>query len=100
MFRIGIRIHRIHMFLGLVDPEPLDRGMDPDPDPSIIKQKQEKNLDFYSFVFKLWLLFDFLSLKNYVKVSSKSTMQKNFLKKSFFVGIMNINDENRRIRIH
>ncbi len=28
----------------------------------------------------LWLLFDFLSLKNDVKVPSKSTMQKNFLK--------------------
>ncbi len=34
-----IRIHRIHMFLGLKDPDPdpLVRGMDPDP--SIIKQK-------------------------------------------------------------
>jgi hypothetical protein len=28
-FRIGI--HRIHMFLGLLDPEPLVRGIDPDP---------------------------------------------------------------------
>jgi hypothetical protein len=29
------------MFLGLLDPDPLVRGMDPDPDPdsSIIKQK-------------------------------------------------------------
>jgi hypothetical protein len=41
----GIRIHRIHMFLGLLDPDPdpLVRGMDPDPapdlDPSIIMQK-------------------------------------------------------------
>jgi hypothetical protein len=40
-----IRIHRIHMFLGLMDldPDPLVRGMDPDPAPdldsSIIKQK-------------------------------------------------------------
>ncbi len=34
-----IRIHRIHMFLGLPDPDPLVRGMDPDPDPSIIMQK-------------------------------------------------------------
>jgi hypothetical protein len=32
-----IRIHRIHIFLGLPDPDPLVRGMDPDP--SIIKQK-------------------------------------------------------------
>ncbi len=32
----------------------------------------------------LWLLFDFLSLKNDVKVPSKSTMQKNFWKKIVF----------------
>ena len=42
-FRIRVRIHRIHVFLGLPDPDPLVRGMDPDPvpdpDPSIIKQK-------------------------------------------------------------
>jgi hypothetical protein len=42
---VRIRIHRIHVFLGLLDPDPdpLVRGMDPDqnsdPDPSIIKQK-------------------------------------------------------------
>jgi hypothetical protein len=29
----------IRMFLGLQDPDPLVRGTDPDPDPSIIKQK-------------------------------------------------------------
>jgi hypothetical protein len=44
-----IRIHRIHMFLGLLDPDPdplvrgmgpgLDPALDPDPDPSIIMQK-------------------------------------------------------------
>jgi hypothetical protein len=43
VFRIRsrLRIHRIHMFLGLQDPDPLVRGMDPDPapDPSIIMQK-------------------------------------------------------------
>jgi hypothetical protein len=33
------QIHRIHIFLGLPDPDPLVRGMDPDPDPSVIKQK-------------------------------------------------------------
>ncbi len=41
--RIRILIHRIHVFLGLPDPDPLVRGMDPDPaldpDPSIIMQK-------------------------------------------------------------
>jgi hypothetical protein len=36
---LRIRIHRIHMFLGLPDPERLVRGMDPDPDRSIIMQK-------------------------------------------------------------
>jgi hypothetical protein len=30
---------RINMFLGLLDPDPLVRGMDRDPDPSIIMQK-------------------------------------------------------------
>jgi hypothetical protein len=45
VLRIRIRIHRIHMFLGLPDPDPLVRCMDPDPDPvldpdpSIIMQK-------------------------------------------------------------
>jgi hypothetical protein len=42
VFRIRIhriRIHRIHTFLGLPDPDPLVRGMDPDPDLSISKQK-------------------------------------------------------------
>ncbi len=33
-----IRIRRIHMFLGLLDPDPLVRGTDADP--SIIRQKQ------------------------------------------------------------
>jgi hypothetical protein len=37
--RIRIRIHQIHMFLGLLDPDPLVRGIDPDPDSCIIKQK-------------------------------------------------------------
>jgi hypothetical protein len=45
------------MFLGLLDPDPLFRGMDPDPDPSIIKQNSKKNLDSYCFVtFLLFIL--------------------------------------------
>jgi hypothetical protein len=36
---LRIRIHRIYMFLGLPGPDPQVRGMDPDPDPSIVKQK-------------------------------------------------------------
>jgi hypothetical protein len=36
-----LAVLRIRMFLGLLDPDPLviGTGMDPDPDPSIIKQK-------------------------------------------------------------
>jgi hypothetical protein len=34
---LRIRLHRIHMFLGLLDPDPLVRGMATDP--SITKQK-------------------------------------------------------------
>ncbi len=45
---------RIHMFLGLPDPDPdpLVRCMDPDwdPDPYIINKKGKKNLDSYCFV--------------------------------------------------
>jgi hypothetical protein len=50
--RIQIRIHQIHMFFGLPEPGPLVKYMDPDPapDPFIIKQNSEKNLDFYCFV--------------------------------------------------
>ncbi len=40
---LGIRIRRIHMFLGRPDPNPLVRYIDPDPtpdpNPSILKQK-------------------------------------------------------------
>ena len=37
-------MHRIHMFLGIPDPDPLVRGMDPDPaldpdpDPSVMEK--------------------------------------------------------------
>ncbi len=39
-----------------------------------LSKNSKKNLNFYSFVTSFWLL----SLKNDVKVPSKSTMQKNF----------------------
>jgi hypothetical protein len=57
------------MFLGLLDPDPLVRGMDWDPYTSITKprKKSKENLDSY-----------FLSLNNYVDVLSKSNKQKNF----------------------
>ncbi len=66
-YRSVFRI-RIHMFLGLPDPDPLVRGMEPSPDFSIIllssSKNSEKNFDSYYFVTS----FDFLSLKNDVKV--------------------------------
>jgi hypothetical protein len=43
------RIHRIHMFLGLPDPVPLIRGMDPDTAPDHQAKKLEI-LDSYCFV--------------------------------------------------
>ncbi len=36
---LRIRVHRVRMFMGLLDPDPLVRGMDSDPNPSIVKQK-------------------------------------------------------------
>ncbi len=42
---LRIRIHRIHMFLGLPDPDPLVGGMDPepaqDPDPDLEGQRRQ-----------------------------------------------------------
>ncbi len=46
----------------------------------------------------LWLLLDFLSLKNDVNVPSKSNKQKNFFN-SFFAGVLKVNNEKSRIRI-
>ncbi len=91
------------MFLVLPDPDPLVRGMDPDPDPaldpdpSMSYKNSKKNPDSYYFV----TLFDFLSLKHDVNVASKSNKQKRTeLKNLIFAGILKVNDENSRIRIH
>ncbi len=46
---------RNRMFLSLPDPDPLARGTDPEPDTTIIKQKNKKKLDSYCFVTSLWL---------------------------------------------
>jgi hypothetical protein len=43
------------MFLRLPDPDSLVRGVDPAPEPTIIKQKSKKNLDSYCFVTSLRL---------------------------------------------
>ncbi len=57
------------MFLGLLDPDPdpLVRGMDPDPS---LSKNSKKNLDFYCF--------DFLSLKNDVMYLQKVICKKLF----------------------
>jgi hypothetical protein len=41
------------VFFGLPDLDQLVRGTDPEPDLSIIKQKNKKNLDSYCFVTSL-----------------------------------------------
>jgi hypothetical protein len=64
---LRIRIHRIHMFLGLLDLDPSVSGMDTDPDldPSIT--------------------FDFLSLKMMYMYLEKVISKKTFLKISFLL---------------
>ncbi len=48
----------------------------------------------------MWLLYDFLSLKNDVNVPTKSNKPKNLEKKLFFfVDVLKVIDENNRIRI-
>jgi hypothetical protein len=67
---------RIRMFLGLLDPDLIVRGTDTDP--SIIKQNSKKTLDSHVPVL-FCVLFDFLSLKNDVNVTSKVTSRQTFL---------------------
>ncbi len=77
---LRIRIHRIHMFLGLPDPDSLVRGTVWIRIRILLLirillsscKNSKKPLDSYYFV----TLFDFLSLKNYVNVASKSNKQK------------------------
>jgi hypothetical protein len=92
------------------DPDPPDT--DP-PDPHVfgpygsgsisqrillsLSKNSKKTLDFYSFVTSFWhFIFENLCK---ITVPTKSIMQKNFFSNSFFVGILKVNDENRRIRI-
>jgi hypothetical protein len=82
------------MFLGPLDPDPLIRYGSGSFSSS--SKNSKKNLDSYCFVTS----FDFLSLINDVNVPSKSTKQKNVFLNYFFVGILKVNDEYSRIRIH
>ncbi len=74
-----------HKFLGLQDP--LVRGTDPDPGPSIIKHKIVRKTLIFTI---LWLLF-------ILYFPSKINEQKNLGKKLFFVGIVNVTGEKSRI---
>jgi hypothetical protein len=50
---LRIRILRVHIFLGLPDPDPLVR--ETEPDPSIIKQKYQNFMDpQHCFYVKIW----------------------------------------------
>jgi hypothetical protein len=61
-----------------MDPDPLLRGMDPDLDPSIAKQKSKKNVDSYCFVTSFGLfIFEMMYMYRYLqKVISKKTFFK------------------------
>jgi len=67
------------MFLGHLNQDLEFVCTTPDPDPSINKQKNEENLDFYCFVTSFYY---FLSLTNDVNVPSKSNKHKNLKKKN------------------
>ncbi len=95
VLRIRIRIHRIHMFLGLPYPDTV-RGVDPDP--SIIPLLSSKIARKTLILKTLWLLVDFLSLKNEVMYLQK-VISRYFFFNWFFVGVLKVNDGNSRIRI-
>jgi hypothetical protein len=65
---LWIRIHRIHLFLGLQDPDPSLSGSGSGSCRHQAK-KRKKNLGFYSFVTRP--LYDFLSLKTSWKPLTK-----------------------------
>jgi hypothetical protein len=73
------------MFLGLPDPDPFVRGMDPDPasdpDPSVIMQKySKKTLDSYYFVtlFDCWAGGGLLALISFTTESDLHFHIQNF----------------------
>ena len=65
------------MFLGFLDPDPYPLVRSMDPESGSFYQAKLVSISLIPTV--LWLLFDFLSLKNDVNVPSKSNEQKNFL---------------------
>jgi hypothetical protein len=81
------------MVLGLPDPDPLVRGMDPDPDLdpdssiTVSIKNSKKNLDSYLLFVTSFGLFVF---KNYVNVPSKSNKQRNFFLKLVFCWLLEV----------
>jgi hypothetical protein len=94
---LRIWISRVRKFLGL-----------PDPDPSLFvriririwiltsSSKKSKKILISTVLF---LLYDFLSFKNYVNVPSKSNKQRILEKNLFLLASWKPPDENSRIRI-
>jgi hypothetical protein len=66
------------MFLVLPDPYPFVRGTNPDPAPRILQSSSKKGKKKTSIPTVLWLLTDFLSLKNDPKLASKGNTQKSW----------------------
>ncbi len=84
--RIQIRIHRIHMFLNLPDPDSLAeiRIWILLSSAKIVKKTFNPSV--------LWLLYDRLSLKNDVNVPSKSKKQKKNVKIFFLLTSQQVPD--------
>jgi hypothetical protein len=80
--KAALRIRSIRMFLGLPDsnPDPIVRGMDTDPDPSIIKGK-------YCFVTSPWLFI----FKNDVNEASKSNNRLSLMKMKWKLCVVTMN---------
>jgi hypothetical protein len=87
---LGSVADRIRMFLGLLDPalDPLVRGTDPDRGSGFFYHQAKIVRNPEGIPTVLWLLYDFLSLKKWCNLPSKS--------------VLKVNDENSRIwiRIH
>ncbi len=84
---LRIRINRIHMFLGLLDPDmyPLVELWIPSRIPIRIllslSKNSKKNLYFYCFVTSFWLFI----FEKWCKSTLKSNMQKNFVLRIIFL---------------
>ncbi len=76
-----IRIRRIPMFVGLLDPHPDPWFICTDPDPFINKQKMKNNLDFYCFVTFLRLFI----FEESFKCTFKKEWEKTFEKINYFL---------------